>query len=55
MQGQGAKISVDIIEIGKLLYYKRWSHGISPSGWKSIKRTKILLKSPTTAPQGEGT
>ncbi|QKX02504.1 isocitrate dehydrogenase [Wolbachia endosymbiont of Dirofilaria (Dirofilaria) immitis] len=50
----GAKISVNIIEIGKLVYNKKWSHGISPSGWESIKGTKILLKSPITTPQGKG-
>ncbi|WP_250294944.1 isocitrate dehydrogenase [Wolbachia endosymbiont of Oedothorax gibbosus] len=49
-----AKISIDIIEIGELIYNKEWSHGISPSGWESIERTKILLKSPTTTPQGKG-
>ncbi len=50
----GAKISVDVIEIGKLVYDKKWSNGISPSGWKSIERTKVLLKSPITTPQGKG-
>ncbi|MGL9725681.1 MAG: isocitrate dehydrogenase [Wolbachia sp.] len=49
-----AKISIDIIEIGRSVYSKKWSHGISPSGWESIERTKILLKSPTTTPQGKG-
>ncbi|APR98718.1 isocitrate dehydrogenase [Wolbachia endosymbiont of Folsomia candida] len=49
-----AKISIDIIEIGERIYNKEWSHGISPSGWESIERTKILLKSPTTTPQGKG-
>lgn len=48
----GAKISVDVIETGKLVYDKKWSNGISPSGWKSIERTKVLPKSPTTTPQG---
>ncbi|MDN5248051.1 MAG: isocitrate dehydrogenase [Wolbachia endosymbiont of Tyrophagus putrescentiae] len=49
-----AKISIEIIEIGERVYNKEWSHGISPSGWESIERTKILLKSPTTTPQGKG-
>ncbi|MFP3035524.1 MAG: isocitrate dehydrogenase [Wolbachia sp.] len=49
-----AKISVDVIEIGECVYNKEWSHGISPSGWESIERTKVLLKSPTTTPQGKG-
>jgi isocitrate dehydrogenase len=49
-----AKISLVIIEIGERVYSKEWSHGISPSGWESIERSKILLKSPTTTPQGKG-
>lgn len=49
-----AKISIDTIEIGECVYNKEWSHGISPSGWESIERNKILLKSPTTTPQGKG-
>ncbi|WP_253299931.1 isocitrate dehydrogenase [Wolbachia endosymbiont of Chironomus riparius] len=49
-----AKVSIQIIEIGERIYNKEWSHGISPSGWESIERTKILLKSPTTTPQGKG-
>ncbi len=54
LRGAEAKISIDIIEIGERVYSKEWSHGISPSGWESIERTKILLKSPTTTPQGKG-
>ncbi|WCR54239.1 MAG: Isocitrate dehydrogenase [NADP] [Wolbachia endosymbiont of Ctenocephalides orientis wCori] len=49
-----AKVSIDTIEIGECVYNKEWSHGISPSGWESIERNKILLKSPTTTPQGKG-
>ncbi len=49
-----ARVSVEIIEIGERLYNKEWVHGISPSGWQVIERAKILLKSPTTTPQGKG-
>ncbi|NUY39731.1 isocitrate dehydrogenase [Wolbachia endosymbiont of Litomosoides brasiliensis] len=49
-----AKISIDVIEIGERVYNKEWSHGISLSGWESIERTKVLLKSPITTPQGKG-
>ncbi len=49
-----AKISIDVIEIGERVYNKEWSYGISPSGWESIERTKVLLKSPTTTSQGKG-
>ncbi|WP_333024015.1 isocitrate dehydrogenase [Wolbachia endosymbiont of Pentidionis agamae] len=49
-----AKISIEVIEIGERVYNKEWLHGIAPSGLESIERTKILLKSPTTTPQGKG-
>ncbi len=49
-----ADISVESIELGKHLYEKEWNAGISTSGWESINRTKILLKSPITTPQGKG-
>lgn len=49
-----ANISIESIELGKRLYEKEWETGISDSSWESIERTKILLKSPTTTPQGKG-
>ncbi|MDD9332017.1 MAG: isocitrate dehydrogenase [Wolbachia sp.] len=50
----GAEISWEIIEIGECVYNKRRNDGIYESGLNFIKRTKILLKSPTTTPQGKG-
>ena len=49
-----AKISIEVIEIGETVYNKQWLNGIYDSGWESIERTKLLLKSPTTTPQGKG-
>ncbi|AHC39596.1 isocitrate dehydrogenase [Ehrlichia muris] len=45
---------IETIEVGHNLYKKEWSSGIAPSSWDSIYRTKILLKSPTMTPQGQG-
>ncbi|WP_339047901.1 isocitrate dehydrogenase [Candidatus Mesenet endosymbiont of Phosphuga atrata] len=49
-----ADVSIESIELGERLYEKEWKTGISDSSWESIERTKILLKSPTTTPQGKG-
>ncbi|QGR03841.1 isocitrate dehydrogenase [Ehrlichia ruminantium] len=45
---------IETIELGHNLYKKEWSCGIAPSSWDSIRRTKVLLKSPTMTPQGQG-
>ncbi|QLK50941.1 isocitrate dehydrogenase [Ehrlichia ruminantium] len=45
---------IETIELGHNLYKKEWSCGIAPSSWDSIHRTKVLLKSPTMTPQGQG-
>ncbi|AAZ68921.1 isocitrate dehydrogenase [Ehrlichia canis] len=45
---------IETIEVGHNLYKKEWSSGIAPSSWDSIFRTKVLLKSPTMTPQGQG-
>jgi isocitrate dehydrogenase len=50
----GAKINIETAEVGKRQYEMGYSTGITPATWESIKRTKILLKSPITTPQGGG-
>ncbi len=47
-----AKISIDVIEIGKIMYERGFLSGISPEAWRSIQQNKILLKSPITTLQG---
>jgi isocitrate dehydrogenase len=47
-----AKIVIETIEVGKLMYERGFSSGIPPEAWKSIEQNKILLKSPITTPQG---
>ncbi len=49
-----ARISIDVIEVGKKIYELGHSSGISDESWEVIKRNKILLKSPITTPQGGG-
>ncbi len=49
-----AKISIDTIEVGRIMYERGFSSGIPPEAWKSIQTNKILLKSPITTPQGGG-
>ncbi len=49
-----AKITVETIEVGKLMYERGFSSGIPPEAWKSIEQNRILLKSPITTPQGGG-
>lgn len=49
-----ADIDLDIIEIGEKVYKQGFTSGIPDSAWESLKRTKVLLKSPITTPQGGG-
>jgi len=49
-----ARITVEVIEVGKLMYERGFTSGIPPEAWKSIENNKILLKSPITTPQGGG-
>jgi len=49
-----AKISIETIEVGKLMYERGFTSGIPPEAWHSIERNKILLKGPITTPQGSG-
>jgi isocitrate dehydrogenase len=49
-----ARITIDTIEVGKLMYERGFSSGIPPEAWQSIQTNKILFKSPITTPQGGG-
>ncbi len=49
-----AAIAIEEIEIGERVYRAGFSSGISDEAWHALKRTKILLKSPITTPQGGG-
>ncbi len=49
-----AQIEPEVIEVGEKMYLQGCSSGIPDDAWKSLKRTKVLLKSPITTPQGGG-
>ena len=50
-----AAIAIDVIEVGKKIYLQGiYFTGIPDDAWKTLKRTKILLKGPITTPQGGG-
>jgi isocitrate dehydrogenase len=49
-----AQIEPEVIEIGEKMYLQGCSTGIPDDVWKALKRTKVLLKSPITTPQGGG-
>ncbi len=50
----GARLSLEVIEIGERVYLKGVKNGIEPSAWESLRRTKVFLKAPITTPQGGG-
>lgn len=54
LEAANAQIDLDVIEVGEKVYKKGFSSGIEDSAWASLKRTKVLLKSPITTPQGGG-
>ncbi len=49
-----AAIEPEVIEVGEKVYLKGYTSGIPDDAWASLKRTKVLLKSPITTPQGGG-
>jgi isocitrate dehydrogenase len=49
-----ARIAIETIEVGKIMYERGFSSGIPPQAWKMIENNKVLLKSPITTPQGGG-
>lgn len=49
-----ARITIETIEVGKLMYERGFSSGIPPEAWKSIEQNKVLFKGPITTPQGGG-
>jgi isocitrate dehydrogenase len=50
----GARIDIEIIEIGEKVYLAGNSAGIGAEAWESLRRTKVFLKAPITTPQGGG-
>src|ERR1043166_4265119 len=54
LEGAGAALEIETIEIGEKVYLRGNSAGIEPSAWESLLRTKVFLKAPITTPQGGG-
>src|SRR6266567_8963187 len=54
IQEAGARIEIEVIEIGEKVYLSGNSAGIEPSAWESLRRTKVFYKAPITTPQGGG-
>lgn len=54
IQAAGAKLDIEVIEIGEKVYGRGIAEGIEPSAWDSLLRTKVFLKAPITTPQGGG-
>jgi isocitrate dehydrogenase len=54
LKAAGADIEIDEIEVGEKVYLSGNSSGISNEAWDTIRRNKVLLKSPITTPQGGG-
>jgi isocitrate dehydrogenase len=54
LQGAGASLEIETIDIGEKVYLAGNSSGIEPSAWDSLRRTKVFLKAPITTPQGGG-
>lgn len=50
----GAKLDIEVIEIGEKVYSRGNSAGIEASAWESLLRTRVFLKAPITTPQGGG-
>lgn len=50
----GAKLDIEVIEIGEKIYLAGNSAGIDPGAWDSLRSTKVFLKAPITTPQGGG-
>ena len=54
LEGAGASIAPEIIEIGEKVYHRGNTAGIEASSWESLRRTRVFLKAPITTPQGGG-
>ncbi|HKO44473.1 MAG TPA: NADP-dependent isocitrate dehydrogenase [Pyrinomonadaceae bacterium] len=54
LEGGGAALDIETIDIGERVYLAGNSAGIEPSAWDSLRRTKVFLKAPITTPQGGG-
>ncbi|QJE72242.1 NADP-dependent isocitrate dehydrogenase [Aerophototrophica crusticola] len=54
LEAGGAKLDMEVIEIGEKVYKRGHTSGIEPQAWDSLRRTKLFYKAPITTPQGGG-
>jgi len=54
LEAAGAALAIETIEIGERVYLRGNASGIEPGAWESLRRTKVFLKAPITAPVGGG-
>ncbi len=54
LEAAGANLEIETILVGEKAYHAGHSGGISPEAWASLRRTRVLYKSPITTPQGGG-
>ncbi len=54
LEAAGARIRTTEIQIGEKVYLSGDTAGIPASAWEALRRTRVLLKSPITTPQGGG-
>lgn len=54
LEAANAQIEPEVIEVGEKVYLQGYTSGIPNEAWNALKRTKVLLKSPITTPQGGG-
>jgi isocitrate dehydrogenase len=54
LKAAGARIDIEVIEVGEKVYLAGNPAGIAANAWESLRRTKVFLKAPITTPQGGG-
>jgi isocitrate dehydrogenase len=54
LKAAGARLDIEVIEVGEKVYLAGNPAGMAPSAWESLRRTKVFLKAPITTPQGGG-
>ena len=54
MKAAGARLDIEVIEVGEKVYLAGNAAGVSANAWESLRRTKVFYKAPITTPQGGG-
>ncbi|MFZ2619339.1 MAG: NADP-dependent isocitrate dehydrogenase [Alphaproteobacteria bacterium] len=54
LEAAGARIAPEYVTIGEAAFKQGIMNGVTDEAWASMRRTKVLFKSPLTTPQGGG-